>query len=230
MVMCSYLFPLLAGTGAVKLEQDKWTDGYLADLALIIGGSSLKWWIEVAAALSNMGLFEAEMSSNSFQLLGMGENGMLPMIFQQRSKYGTPTLGILCSAAGVIVLSCMSFQELLEFVNFLYCFGMFLEFAAFVSLRIHQPNLLRPFCIPLNTSGLCLLLLPPCVFLIVIICLASLKTIVLGTFISMLGWVVYPGMEVAKQRRWFNFVSSSCESKHVELTHAHEENSLLLRT
>ena len=36
MVTCTNIFPLLAGTGAVKLDRTKWEDGYLADLAHII--------------------------------------------------------------------------------------------------------------------------------------------------------------------------------------------------
>lgn len=217
-VTFTYIFPLLAGTGAVELDRTKWEDGYLADLGLVIGGVQLKWWIEVAAALSNMGLFEAEMSSNSFQLLGMGENGLLPQVFERRSKYGTPTLGILCSAAGVIILSWMSFQEIIEFLNFLYCLGMLLEFAAFVWLRIQQPNLIRPFCIPLSTVGVCVLLLPASIFLVGILCLASLKTAVLGVFISMLGFVVYPGLEIARRRRWLKFtVIPKSYSKQVEM-------------
>lgn len=222
MVTCTYIFPLLAGTGAVKVDRSKWEDGYLADLALVIGGVNLKCWIEVAAALSNMGLFEAEMSSNSFQLLGMAENGMLPQVFARRSKYGTPTLGILCSAAGVIILSWMSFQEILEFLNFLYCLGMLLEFAAFLWLRIQQPNLVRPFCIPLNTVGVCLLLLPASILIVLILFLASLKTVLLGIFISVLGCVVHPCLEVARRRRWFTFaaISKDYNSMLVELADA----------
>ncbi|XP_024371692.1 probable polyamine transporter At3g19553 isoform X1 [Physcomitrium patens] len=234
LVTFTYIVPLLAGTGAVELDRAKWEDGYLADVALVIGGAPLKCWITIAAALSNMGLFEAEMSSNSFQLLGMGENGLLPQVFEQRSKYGTPSLGILCSATGVIILSWMSFQEIIEFLNFLYCFGMLLEFAAFIWLRVQQPNLLRPFCIPLNTAGVSLLLLPPSIFLLSILVLASLKTIILGVFISMLGFVVYPGLEVAKQKRWFKFSASpKIYPKDVEVVgssshDAHDEGSGLL--
>lgn len=84
LVIVSYLIPLLAGTGAFTLKQNDWEDGYFAEVAMIIGGSWLKWWIQAAAALSNMGLFEAEMSSDSFQLLGMSERGMLPEVFAHR--------------------------------------------------------------------------------------------------------------------------------------------------
>jgi amino acid transporter len=57
------------------------------------------------------------------------------------SKYGTPTYNILLSATGIIILSCMSFQEIIEFLNFLYALGMLLEFAAFIKLRIKKPDL-----------------------------------------------------------------------------------------
>ncbi|RZS21401.1 hypothetical protein BHM03_00054035 [Ensete ventricosum] len=82
LVMASYLIPLLAGTGALDVStSEEWTDGYFAQVGMVIGGAWLRWWIQAAAAMSNMGLFEAEMSSDSFQLLGMSELGMLPAIF-----------------------------------------------------------------------------------------------------------------------------------------------------
>lgn len=85
LVMASYLIPLLAGTGALDASStDEWTDGYFAQVGMVIGGAWLRWWIQASAAMSNMGLFEAEMSSDSFQLLGMSELGMLPAIFSKR--------------------------------------------------------------------------------------------------------------------------------------------------
>lgn len=83
-VFTSYLIPLLAGTGAVQTDSNEWSDGYFAEVGMLIGGYWLKWWIQAAAAMSNLGLFEAEMSSDSFQLLGMSEIGMLPAIFAER--------------------------------------------------------------------------------------------------------------------------------------------------
>uniref|UniRef100_A0A0E0CD72 Amino acid transporter transmembrane domain-containing protein n=1 Tax=Oryza meridionalis TaxID=40149 RepID=A0A0E0CD72_9ORYZ len=77
-VVVAYLYPLLAGTGAVSLNRGQWTDGYFADITKLLGDAWLMWWVQSAAALSNMGIFVAEMSSDSYQLLGMAERGMLP--------------------------------------------------------------------------------------------------------------------------------------------------------
>uniref|UniRef100_A0A3Q7EMA4 Uncharacterized protein n=1 Tax=Solanum lycopersicum TaxID=4081 RepID=A0A3Q7EMA4_SOLLC len=84
-----YFFPLLFGTGAVPLHRDLWSDGYFSDIAKIIGGVWLRLWVQGASAVSNMGMFLAEMSGDSYQLLGMAERGMLPDFFAKRSRYGT---------------------------------------------------------------------------------------------------------------------------------------------
>lgn len=84
LVVSSYLIPLLAGTGALESDSSEWSDGYFAEVGALIGGVWLKWWIQAAAAMSNMGLFEAEMSSDAYQLLGMSEMGMIPSVFASR--------------------------------------------------------------------------------------------------------------------------------------------------
>ena len=57
-----------------------------------VGGHWLSWWMVAAAAISQIGQFEAEMSSDSFQLLGMAERGFLPKALGKRSKHDTPTV------------------------------------------------------------------------------------------------------------------------------------------
>ncbi|MCL7047484.1 hypothetical protein MKW94_025421 [Papaver nudicaule] len=205
LVMCSYLIPLLAGTGALESKPSEWSDGYFAEVGMLLGGVWLKWWIQAAAAMSNMGLFEAEMSSDAFQLLGMSEIGMLPSIFASRSKYGTPTFSILCSATGVVFLSWMSFQEIIELLNFLYSFGMLLEFAAFITLRIKKPDLHRPYKVPLQTFGVTILCIPPSFLLILVMCLASLKTVIVSGSVIVLGVILYITVIQAKERNWTKF-------------------------
>ncbi|XP_015866904.3 probable polyamine transporter At3g19553 isoform X4 [Ziziphus jujuba] len=207
-VVSSYLIPILAGTGALRSGSGEWTDGYFAEVGMLIGGFWLKWWIQAAAAMSNMGLFEAEMSSDAFQLLGMSEMGMLPSIFASRSKHGTPTISILCSATGVIFLSWMSFQEILEFLNFLYAIGMLLEFAAFVVLRIKKPDLDRPYKVPFQTFGATMLCLPPALLLVLVMSLATMRTFFVSGAVIILGFLLYPLLVHAKERKWALFDAS----------------------
>ncbi|KAJ6841955.1 uncharacterized protein M6B38_303830 [Iris pallida] len=209
LVVGSYLVPLLAGTGATEAGSDgQWTDGFFAEVGAGIGGAWLGWWIRAAAAVSNVGLFEAEMSSDSFQLLGMSEMGMIPEIFSRRSKYGTPTISILCSATGVIILSWMSFQEILEILNFLYALGMLIEFAAFVKLRIRKPDLRRPYKVPVGTFGAIVLCLPPTFLLILVMCLASVRTLAISVVVIILGSLLYPAMQYMKEKKWVRFIDT----------------------
>ncbi|KAJ1436331.1 Amino acid/polyamine transporter I [Sesbania bispinosa] len=99
LVVFGYFLPLLVGTGAIPVNRELWSDGYFSEVARVIGGVWLRTWVQAASALSNMGMFVVEMSSDSFQLLGMAERGMLPEFFANRSRYGTPLIGILFSAS-----------------------------------------------------------------------------------------------------------------------------------
>ncbi|XP_039026232.1 probable polyamine transporter At1g31830 [Hibiscus syriacus] len=209
LVVLGYFFPLLVGTGALPLDRELWTDGYFSDIAKIIGGVWLRWWIQAAAAMSNMGMFVAEMSSDSFQLLGMAERGMLPEFFSKRSRYGTPLTGILFSASGVLLLSWLSFQEIVAAENFLYCFGMILEFIAFVRLRMKYPSASRPYKIPVGTVGSILMCIPPTILIFVVLALSSLKVAVISLVAVAIGLVMQPGLKYVEKRRWLKFSTSA---------------------
>jgi amino acid transporter len=142
--MCffSYLIPLLVAVGLSESEQIDWVDGHLAVVAKEIGGSWLTTWTVFAAGISNFALFEAEMSADAYQLMGMAELGYLPPVFKMKSShFGTPTMGIL---TGTIVVVCMgalaNLEQIVEMLNFNYSIGLLLEFAAFVKLRHSQKD------------------------------------------------------------------------------------------
>ncbi|CAA2992781.1 probable polyamine transporter At1g31830 isoform X1 [Olea europaea var. sylvestris] len=209
LVVLGYFFPLLTGTGAIPLQQNLWTEGYFSDVAKIVGGVWLRWWIQGAAAMSNIGMFVAEMSSDSFQLLGMAERGMLPEFFAKRSRYGTPLVGILFSASGVVLLSWLSFQEIVAAENFLYCFGMILEFIAFVRLRIIAPTSPRPYKIPVGTIGAILMCIPPTMLICVVLFFSSLKVLIVSLVAVAIGLVMQPCLKHIEKKKWLRFSTSS---------------------
>jgi amino acid transporter len=164
---------------------------FFAQVGSDIVGKWLGVWIVAASAISSIGMFESEMSSDSFQLMGMAERGMLPAVFAHRSRYGTPTLGILLSAGGILGLVLLSFMEIIELLNFLYCLSQFIEFAAFIKLRMSQPHLHRPYRIPLGTVGCVVMLLPPVAMLSYILYMAALKTWLISLIFLAVGTGLY---------------------------------------
>jgi hypothetical protein len=83
---------------------------------------------------------------------------------------------------------------------------MLLEFAAFIWLQMKKPELVRPFRIPVGTVGVILLLLPATVLLIVVMCIASWKTVVISIAVSVLGFITYPALQHAKAKKWMQFL------------------------
>lgn len=182
MVILGYFVPLLISTGAIPLDREWWSDGYFFDIDRILGGVWLRSWVQAAAAVSNMGIFVAEMSSDSFPLH--------PKFFAQRSQCGTPLTGILFSASGLILLSWLSFQEIVAAENFLCCFGMIMELIAFVTLRINYPAASWPYNVPVGTTtGAILMCIPPTLCILLVLALASSKVKVISLLAVVVGLV-----------------------------------------
>ena len=86
-----------------------------------------------AAAVSQIGQFEAEMSSDAFQLLGMAERGFLPKALGRRSKHDTPTVSYLPSALHLCVYTPCQTQHLIEPMFSHSCAALWLELCQLTS-------------------------------------------------------------------------------------------------
>ncbi|XP_057438863.1 probable polyamine transporter At3g13620 [Lotus japonicus] len=213
----SYLIPLFAVTGAVLVDQSEWETGFHAQAAEIIAGKWLKVWLEIGAALSAIGLFEAQLSSSAYQVLGMAEIGILPKFCGVRSKwFNTPWLGILVSTLISIGVSFMDFTDIISSANFLYSLGMLLEFAAFLWLRWKSPTIKRPYRIPGSWPLLVVMCLVPSGFLIYIMVIAT-KTVYLVSGVMTVGGIgFFFFIKLCKIRKWAKFSISGAEENGVE--------------
>ncbi|KAK4424917.1 putative polyamine transporter [Sesamum alatum] len=130
LICLGYLIPLVAVIGAVVADQSKWEASFMADATRIVSSSWLKFWIKIGTVLSRIGLFEAQLSSAAYWLLGMADLGLLPKFFAWRSKwFNTPWVGILLSTLIAIGVSYMIYTNIVASANSLYSLGMQLEFS-----------------------------------------------------------------------------------------------------
>lgn len=214
LVVVMYIGPLMVGLG-VTIDSADWELGYFTKVAQIVGGEWLGWWMVAAAAVSQIGQFEAEMASDSFQLLGMAERGFLPAVLARRSRHGTPTVAIVLSSVGVLALVSFDFLEIVELLNIIYCLAQLVEFAAFLHLRVKLPGLPRPYQIPLPTWVLAVMLTPAITLLCVIILLPFITMrwkVVCWTLGAMaVGALLHPLMQAARRNEWLTFVETSPE-------------------
>ncbi|KAI6670839.1 hypothetical protein NL676_005724 [Syzygium grande] len=213
----AYLIPLFAVTGSVLVDQSQWENGFMADAAEIIAGKWLKIWLEIGAVLSVIGMYEAQLSSNAFQLLGMADLGILPRVFAARSKwFDTPWLGIVVTTALSLGFSYMNFTSIISSANFLYSLGMLLEFASFLWLRRKMPALKRPYRVPLSLPWLTVLSLVPCGFLLVILVYATKVVYLVSGLMTVggIGWFFM--MRFCKSRKILNFSEGDIGEVHEE--------------
>ncbi|KAL4611984.1 hypothetical protein ACB092_08G165400 [Castanea dentata] len=202
----AYLIPLLAAIGAIPLDQEDWVDGYFADAAEIIAGKWLKVWIEIGAVLSVIGLYEAQLSSCAYQLLGMANLGFLPQFFGVRSTwFNTPWVGILLSTLITLAVAYMSFVDIISSVNFLYSLGMLLEFASFLWLRRKLPTVKRPFVVPMGLPWLVVMCLIPSGFLLYVMAVATKTVYLVAALLTLAGIAWYFLMNFCKSKMWLGF-------------------------
>ncbi|KAK4266664.1 hypothetical protein QN277_027551 [Acacia crassicarpa] len=205
----AYIIPLLAATGAMPLDQEKWVDGYFADVAEKIAGEWLKIWMEIGAVLSIIGLYEAQMSSAAYQVLGMADLGFLPRIFGERAKrFNTPWMAILVATVIGLPMSCLSFTDIISTTNFLYSLGMLLEYASFLMLRRKFRALKRPFEVPVGFPGLVIMCLVPSLLLFVVMAVATRAVYLVSAFLTSLGIVLYYFLNLCKAKNWIQFKNS----------------------
>lgn len=235
LVIAFYLFPTLAALGVMTDIQD-WGLGYYGVVAQQVGGQWLAIWVVIAAGASQVGQYQAEMSSDSYQLQGMAERGFLPKVLANRSVHGTPTLGIILSSLGVLSLASFNFKEIVELLNAIYCLAELLEFAAFVWLRIKAPNLNRPYKVPLPPWALVLMLMPASALLFVLLALPfvmlNIKMIVWTLGMIILGVFLWYLLQLAKDRNWcefndlhFDFDSPLLDAEYLDPQHHHHLRS-----
>lgn len=203
-VSLSYLLPLAATTGADP-DAD-YCDGCFADIARDNVGKWLAGWIAGAAFLSCVGLFVAEMASDSFQIMGMADRGQLPSCVARRSRYGTPTYGVALSAVGVVCLSQLDFEAIVELVNVLYAVAELVEIVAFMKLRHSHAHVPRPYRIPVDSDlGMVLFFMPASLFLVILIGMSSVLSWILAGTSIVLTTTVYFLCCLARDKKWTHF-------------------------
>jgi len=208
LVCMTYLVPLLLGVGI--LGSSDWPEGFFAYLGKKVSGVWLEGWITLSAVASQMGLFTAELSGDTYMLLGLAERGMLPKILAEKSRYGTPTLALLLSCSGItFMLMTSNFESTVEMLNAVYCFSELLEFCALIKLRICIPEYPRPFKIPLSVPAMIAMLVPCSLFAVGIIVapFITLDWPIMGFTVAclILGIAVYHFLEYTRNRSILKF-------------------------
>ena len=218
LVVLSYLLPLLVALGVSDTPQESWKAGHLTVVAFEVGGGWLASWTVIGAAVSCIALFLAEMAGDAWQLLGMADRGLIPKFFCRRSRFDTPTNGIVLGTLIIFCLSVAKFDALVEMLNFSYSVALLMEYAAFVKLRITNPDLRRPFRLPFGTVGCILFVLPSCCITIFVMMMATKMTYLYVLVMVLFGAFFHFIQKAAKHYDWWQYEVAKRSMSSTSLT------------
>ena len=159
-VIAVYFLPTAAGLASVGRWSEWQSEGgiTLVEIAGGVGGPILAGAMMLAALISNLALYNAYLASCARTTLVMSRERLLPRAFGRvHPVFGTPHGSILIMAGLHALLALFSFEALLVIDVFLFVMSYILIFVSVVVLRIKEPDLERPYRIPLGTGGLAVL-------------------------------------------------------------------------
>lgn len=138
------------------------TDKGFPALGELIGGRWLGALLALGGMASTLGIYAAVLLSVSRVPQVMSEDSLLPeRINKLHSRFQTPYVSIIICSVIVSLMILWTFADLLIIDVTVYGAGLSLEYISLIKLRKTEPDTPRPFKIPLNITGLCLMLLLP---------------------------------------------------------------------
>jgi amino acid transporter len=147
---------MAAGKGNwVNMVSDASAGGSLVDFVRagqIVGGAILMWAMFASAIASNLGLYAGYLASGSRPSYQLSRDRLYPRFMGKAHKrWGTPWVAILVMGVVDAVLVKGTFTTLIVIDVFLLMFSYIPIFIAAIVLRVREPNMPRPFRVPMPT-------------------------------------------------------------------------------
>ncbi len=159
--IATYVLPtacVLASVG--KWEQ--WHDGFFSEAAGIIGGPWLGFAMTVAAAFTALSILNSTVLSTTRMPFAMAEDGYFPpTLAKTHSRFGTPWLAIVISAAVYCLVAWHSLSQLISVYIWLRIATTILTVLSAWQFRRKRPDMQRAFKIPLGKTGLAYAVIAP---------------------------------------------------------------------
>jgi len=189
--IAAYFLPTFAGLASAG-NWEKWHTGFFSDAARMIGGPWLGTWMTLTAMVGNVALLNSTVLTTTRMPFAMAEDGYLPKVLTRKhSRFGTPWLAIVVSAAIYALLAWQSLAELISVYIWLRSATTVLTVLSAWRLRRTQPELNRSFRIPGGHAGLLYVVGAPVVMALIALLGSDRFGMIGGAIAIVVGPLVY---------------------------------------
>jgi amino acid transporter len=201
LITVAYLFPVAAALAATGRWQE-WDTGYWPVVAAAVGGPGLAALVTLGALVAAAGLFLSLLLTNSRVPFVLAAAGQMPAsLARVHPRFGTPWAAVILSSACYSVCAFWSFKELIVLNIWLYSITLILELAAFVALRLREPDLPRPWRVGGGSPGMWLTAGLPVALSLLAMATAGWTNTLVGTLAALTGPLVYLAWRLRARER-----------------------------
>ena len=193
-IIAVYILPTISGIAAVG-DWESWsTEGGIdfVSVGAQLLGPAFGVIFLITAILSNIALYNGYLASGSRIPFAMAEDNLLPkFIGRIHPKFGTPVAAILIMAIVNVVLCIGTFENLVVIDVFMLMFAYILIFISAIVLRIKEPDMERPYKVPLKTGGLIAICVAPILIAVIALFTNGIEYIIGGVIGALTGPLAY---------------------------------------
>jgi amino acid transporter len=160
-IAITYFFPTLTGIASVGDWQNWAADGISFGTVANLAGPGFQTAFVVVAVIANLSIFNTCMISLSRGFYAIAEDNLAPkFIVKVSEKTGVPYIAVI-SVAVVALIGCrFDFSVIVVIAVTLMMVDYVLIWIAGIVLRIKEPEMKRPFKIPVGTKGFVAIVTP----------------------------------------------------------------------
>jgi amino acid transporter len=176
LIMAVYILPTMGGLASLGSWSDWASEGGLSYSNVVANQvPALGILFVVVAVLAQFSLFNTYVASGSRGFFALAEDNLAPKALVKCSKErGVPYIAVMSLGAFSLLVCMFPFGVIVVVDVMLFISAYVLIFISACILRIKEPELERPFKVPLGTKGFIAMCVPP-------ICIAFLALFISGT-------------------------------------------------
>ena len=163
LIMAAYILPTLAGLASIGSWSEWSSEGGISYSDVVSNFvPALGVVFVIVAVLAQFSLFNAYIASGSRGFFALAEDNLAPRgLVKISKKAGVPYVAVLSLGVFSLIICMFPFETIVVVDVMLFISAYVLIFIAACILRIKEPNLKRPFKVPLNNFSFIAMCTPP---------------------------------------------------------------------